>query len=294
MSSTQKNILFIINPISGGKNKAKIREYIHKTFDINLFNVSIANTEYAGHASEMTKNAVENGMDIVVAVGGDGTINEVASQLVNTSTTLAIVPCGSGNGLARDLGISLHYKKAIRQIVSTHAKKMDVGVCNNQYFFSLAGTGFDAKVAYDFNKGKKRKFFGYVRAILIDFFTAKNQNFEIELNNEKITGNYFFITIANCSQWGYNVKVAPNAKLDDGIFTITLCKKPSLFSVIPFGIKVLLGNIEHSKYVTIYSSDKIKLHSKSDFYYHIDGDAKGVSKQIIIEILHKTLNIIAK
>jgi len=294
MTTPKNNILFIINPISGGHNKAKIVKNIHKLLNVNKFNIYVVYTEYAGHAAEIAKKAVETHTDIVVAVGGDGTINEVASQLVNTSTTLAIIPCGSGNGLARDLGISLNYKKALQQINTLQTKKIDVGVCNNQYFFSLAGIGFDAKVAYDFNKGKKRKFFGYLKAILIDFFSSTNQHFEIELDKEKITDKFFFVTIANCSQWGYNVKVAPNAKLDDGAFSINFCKKPSLFSIIPFGIKVLTGKIERSKYVTIKTSNTILMSSKSDFYYHIDGDAKGISRQININILHKALIVKSK
>jgi len=290
----KNKLLFIINPISGGHNKEKIVNAIPKILDSNIFDISILQTEYAGHATEIAKKAVEENMDIVVAVGGDGTINEVASQLVNTNTTLAIIPCGSGNGLARDLGISLHYKKALQLINSLKIKKIDVGMGNNQHFFSLSGIGFDAKVAYDFNRGKKRKFLGYAWAVLKEFFSSKNQYFEIEFENEKITDTFFFITVANCSQWGYNVKVAPNTKLDDGLFSVNLCKKPSHFSVIPFGIKVLSGNIGHSKFVTLRTSNKVTISSKHRFYYHLDGDAKGISEQIEIEILHKALSIIAK
>jgi len=280
----KKRILFIINPVSGGKKKDKIIASIPKLLDINKFDVSIIHTEYVGHASEIAKNAVEKNMDIVVAVGGDGTINEIAASLVGTNTALAIVPCGSGNGLARDLEIPLHYKKAISNINSLNIKQIDVGVCNHQYFFSVTGVGFDAQVAYDFNKGKKRKFLGYVWAILKAFFKTKEQNYEIELENEKISGKYFFITIANCSQWGYNVKMAPNAKLDDGKLDVVLCKKPSLLSSIPFGIKVLAGKIEKSKYVSLKATNRISITSNKDFYYHIDGDAKGVSQQIDAEI----------
>jgi YegS/Rv2252/BmrU family lipid kinase len=294
MSAPKKKILFIINPISGGDHKAKLIKSIPKILDNNRFDIYITHTKYAGHALEIAKKAVKANMDIVVAVGGDGTINEVASQLVNTSTTLAIIPCGSGNGLARDLGISLHYKKAIQQINECHTKQIDVGVCNHQYFFSLAGAGFDAQVAYDFNHGKKRKFLGYVWAIMKDFFSTKNLSFEIELENEKITGNFFFITVANCSQWGYNVKVAPAAKLNDGMFTVNLCKKPSLFSIIPFGIKVLFGKIGHSKYSTLKTSNTVTVCSNSGFYYHIDGDAQGISNKMSIHILPKTLNVIVK
>jgi YegS/Rv2252/BmrU family lipid kinase len=292
MLPEKKKILFIINPISGGHNKAEIIRIVPELLDNNRFDITIAQTQYAGHATEIAKEAIENNTDIVVAVGGDGTINEVASQLVNTDTIFAIIPCGSGNGLARDLRISRHYKKAIKQINSLHIKKIDVGICNHQYFFNLAGAGYDAKVAYDFNRGKKRKFLGYVWAILTDYLSSKEQFYEIDLDEETISGNYFFITIANGSQWGYNVKVAPNACLDDGLFTVNLCRKPSFFSIIPFGIKVLSGKIASSKWVTIKISQKISLRSNSNFHYHIDGDAKGEIRKLDINILHNKLNIV--
>jgi YegS/Rv2252/BmrU family lipid kinase len=294
MLTSKKKIRFIINPISGGYNKIKIIKSVRKLLDENLFDISITHSKYAGHASEMAKKAVENNVDIVVAVGGDGTINEIASQLVNTNTVLAIVPCGSGNGLARDLGISLHYKKAIKQINTLNVKQIDVGACNQQYFFSLAGIGYDAKVAYDFNRGKQRKFLGYGWAVIKGFFSSKEQHFEIKLENEKISDQFFFITAANCSQWGYNVKVAPQAKLDDGVFHIVLCKKTSFFSLLFFGIKILSGRIEKSSFVTIKTSNKMRLSSNNDFFYHLDGDAKGLSQQLNIEILHSALSIIIK
>jgi YegS/Rv2252/BmrU family lipid kinase len=288
----KKKILFIINPISGGHNKAEMVKAIPELLDKERFDISISHSKCAGHAKEMAKKAVENKGDIVVAGGGDGTINEIASQLVNTNTALAIVPCGSGNGLARDLKIPLHYKKAIQQINSLQIKKIDVGVCNDQYFFSLAGAGYDGKVAYDFNQSKKRKFIGYVWAVLKDYFSAKEQPYEIVLDKEKISGKYFFVTIANCSQWGYGVKVASGAKLDDGVFTVNLCKKPSILFIVPFIIRMLLGKLDTSKYCTLKVSKKVSLSSNNPFYYHLDGDAKEVTRQIEVEVLHKSLHIV--
>jgi YegS/Rv2252/BmrU family lipid kinase len=285
-------ILFIINPISGEHNKAEIIRAIPKILDKNRFDIFITHSKRAGHAAEIAQKAVAENIDIVVAVGGDGTINEVATQLVSANTALAIVPCGSGNGLARDLGISLRYKEAIQQINKLELKKIDVGVCNNQYFFSIAGVGYDAKVAYDFNRGKKRKFAGYLWAIVKDYFNVKDQPFEIELEEEKTTGKYFLISVANCSQWGYNVKVAPGAKLDDGLFIVNLCKKPSIFSVIPFGIKLLAGKIEHSKHADFKTTKKISITSDMEFFYHLDGDAKGISRQINIDILPHALMVL--
>ena len=294
VNANATRILFIINPISGGHNKAEIIKAIPKLLDTTKFDISFAHTKRAGHAVKIAKKAVENNMAIVVAVGGDGTINEVASQLVNTNTALAIVPCGSGNGLARELGIPLHYKKAIQQINTLNIIKIDIGICNNLYFFNLFGLGFDGKVAYDFNRGKKRKFLGYAWAILKDYFNVQNQYFEIELENEKIADSFFFVTIANGAQWGYNVKAAPNAQLNDGVFAVNLCKKPSFFSLIPFGIKLLSGKIGTSKYVIIKDTSQVSVSSNKKFFYHLDGDAKGVAKNIKADILPEALRIITR
>ena len=288
----KKKILFIINPISGEHNKIAIIKAIPKLLDTEKFDISITHSKKAGDAAKLAKKAVENNMDIVVAVGGDGTINEIASQLVHTKTALAIVPCGSGNGLARDLKIPFHYQNAIKLINHLKIKKIDVGVCNRQYFFNLTGAGFDAKVAYDFNRGKKRRFIGYVRALFKEYFTLKNLSFAIKLDHEMILDSFFFITVANGSQWGYNVIAAPDAILNDKMFSVNLCKKPPLFDLIPFGIKMLLGRIDRSKYVTLKNSKNILLNSGTDFFYHIDGDAKGTTQNLEISILHEALKII--
>jgi YegS/Rv2252/BmrU family lipid kinase len=290
--TSKKKMLFIINPISGENNKVKLIKSIPKIVDSSKFDISITHTKHAGEAIRIAKKAVEANTDIIGAVGGDGTVNEIASQLVNTDTALTIVPLGSGNGLAHDLGIPLNYKKAIQQIKTLRIKQIDVGVCNHQYFFSLIGVGFDAKVAYDYNRRKKRRFLGYFWAICKNYFNYKEEYYEIDLENEKITDKFFFINIANSSQWGYNVKVAPNAKLDDGIFTVNLCKKPSFFYIIPFAIKLLLGRIDTSKYVTLKTSNTISIEKKKKIFYHIDGDAKGISCQFNIKILHKALHVI--
>jgi YegS/Rv2252/BmrU family lipid kinase len=287
-----KKILFIINPISGGHNKTGIIKAIPKLLDTTQFDIYITHTKYAGHATEIAQKAVKNSMDIVVAVGGDGTINEIASQLVNTPVILAIVPCGSGNGLARDLAIPLHYEKAIKIINTLNIKPIDVGICNQQTFFSLAGMGYDARVAFDFNLSKKRKFLGYTWAVVKGYFNSKEQLYEIELDDEPIAGNFFFITVANCSQWGYNVKVAPNAQLADGLFDIVLCKRPSIFVIIPFGMKILFGKIANSNYISVKRARKILVKSDDNFIYHLDGDAKGATRQIEVDILHKQLNMV--
>jgi YegS/Rv2252/BmrU family lipid kinase len=294
MTCFKKKIHFIINPISGGYNKAAIIKAIPELLNTDKFDIFVSHSEHYGHAAHLAKKAVENNIDIVAAVGGDGTINRIATQLVNTSAALAIVPCGSGNGLARDLGIPLHYEKSIQLINELKTKKIDVGVCNQQYFFSLAGAGFDAKVAHEFNKGKKRKLLGYAWAVLKDFFKENSRPYEIKLDNETIKDRFFFVTAGNCSQWGYNVKVAPDAKLNDNLLSVNLCKKPSVFLLVPFGIKLLSGKIETSKYCNLKTAQNISINANHSFYYHIDGEAKGITQIMEIDILHEALQVVIK
>lgn len=289
----KKRILFIINPISGGHNKAAIQRAIFELLDDSVFDICIEKTKFAGHGRELAKNAVNECFDIIVAVGGDGTINEIASQLVHSNTALAIIPSGSGNGLARDLKIPRNYKKAIKNINSLKVNKIDVGRCNDEYFFSLAGVGFDAKVAYQFNRGKKRGFFGYAWACLRDYYTYKGEFFEIQINDQKLSGEYFFITAANATQWGFNVRVAPQASMQDGEFNVCFCKPPNFFSLIPLGIYVLSNKIENSKLVTIINAKKLHIESPNQFYLHLDGDAKDLQTNISLEILPNALSIIA-
>ena len=170
-----KRILFIINPNSVKRNNSRVSKAIELGIDHAKFIVNKIYTESAGHAVQISKDAVEGKVDIIVAVGGDGTVNEVASQMINSNAVLGIVPLGSGNGLARHLGISRNIEKAIELINRQNTSVIDTGFINGKVFISIAGVGFDAYIAEKFANGNQRGFFGYFKLIANEYFNYKPQ-----------------------------------------------------------------------------------------------------------------------
>lgn len=242
----------------------------------------------------MSKEAVKQNFDVVVAVGGDGTINEVASALVNSETALAIIPSGSGNGLAYHLKIPINLKKSIQIINDLHLDKIDVCKLNQFFVFSVAGIGYDAKVAFDFNHGKGRGMDSYFKAILKNYFTFQSENYIVEYDGKEMQKSAFFITFANSSQWGYNVKVAPHASIQDGLLDVCFCTKPETFTLSPFVIKLLTDRIDESREMHYLQCKhlSIKTQNNQPIYLHIDGDAVDPVSEIMIQIIPMALNVL--
>ncbi len=290
----KKRICFIVNPISGHQFAAKIGAYIDKILDHQRFEYTIFKSAHRGHPSKLAAEAVESGMDIVVAVGGDGTINEVASQLVNTDVILGIIPCGSGNGLARDLRIPLSSKKALERINMLNTRRIDVGKLNQRYFFSIAGIGYDAKVAYDFNLKGERGLRGYVKACIVDYFTYSQKKYRIQTSDNVYYKSFFFITVCNSSEWGYNVKLSPKSSLSDGKLEFFFCKKPSFWAILPFSVLLLSNQLYRSRFVEMVSDRKIVISQsdKKSNLAHIDGDALSIDEKIEISLLEKALTVL--
>lgn len=289
----KRRIVFIINPISGGKKKVDIPNAILTKIDHNKFDVDIRFTERAGHAQEISKQSVDEGIDIIVAVGGDGTINEVASEMIDSKSILGIIPRGSGNGLARHLGISRYVKKALGVINSTRTLKIDTASINGKAFISIAGVGFDAKVAELFANSKKRGFLTYFKIIAEKYATYRPKKYSITLDSGRtITTKALFISIANSNQFGYNTTIAPNAKLNDGKLDICIVKKPFLVEV-PLIINLLLLRAIHlSPHVEIIPASKIIIVQSKNRKVNIDGEAVELGKELNIKVNPLSLNII--
>lgn len=205
----KKNIVFILNPISGTHAKDEIPGIIAKTIDKEKFDYQVKLTEYAGHAADITRQCVADGTDIVVAVGGDGTVNEVARSLVHSSTALGIIPCGSGNGLARHLCLPMDIVKAIKIINHCKIEQLDYGVINGLPFFCTCGMGFDAFISQKFASAKKRGPITYVENVLKEGLKYRPETYTVE--DETGTKKYkaFLIACANASQYGNNAYIAP-------------------------------------------------------------------------------------
>ena len=288
-----KRILFIINPNSAKKSKDRISEAISKKIDNSLFDVSIAYTKHAQHAIVLSKNAVADKVDVIVAVGGDGTVNEVASQMINSNSTLGIVPLGSGNGLARHLGISLNIEQAIDIIAFQNTSVIDTATVNDVPFISIAGVGFDALVAKRFAVGTRRGFLGYFQIIANEYLNYAPQKYTLTFaNGQTITQNALFIAFANSNQFGYDTTIAPNAKIKDGLIDVCVVTKPQIFRIPMIASLLLLKKVDASPFVNITKTKSLIVNCTQDTVVNIDGEAINFGKTLDIKIIPLSLKII--
>ena len=290
--SLKKKLLFIINPVSGGKTTKNIPETIASKIDIQKYEYQIKYTEYAGHARELAQQAIDRNMDIIVAVGGDGTMNEVASCLVHSKRVLGIIPVGSGNGLARHLGISRSVSKAIQFINKGHFQLIDTATVNGRAFISIAGIGFDAYIAKKFKDSKKRGFSGYLKLIASYYLKYKPKKYKIIIDNKTLTVKALFVAIANSNQFGYNTQIAPKAKLNDGLLDVCIVKKPKLLEMPVVANLVLLKMIDKSPHLSITPAKEMLILRKKGKYVNIDGEAVKMKKKLEIKIMPSSLKVI--
>lgn len=284
-----KQIAFIINPISGNKKmrewKNSLPELITNILDKNQWTATLTHTEYANHATELAQYYAHNGFDAVVAVGGDGTVNEVARGLRDTQTALGILPMGSGNGLARHLRIPLDITQAIAMLNYCRPIRIDYGLANDHLFVSTCGTGFDAEVANRFAGSDKRGFITYLRIILHLVFTYKSQNYRITGNSLDESFRAFLITFANANQWGNAALIAPKANLQDGLMDIMIMSPYALLGSLPLAIRLFMGNIDRSSMMHTLRASEIILHRASEGAFHVDGDPIHMGTDISIQIV---------
>jgi YegS/Rv2252/BmrU family lipid kinase len=286
-----KKFLFIINPYSGTKKKEIIEVLIHSYFSKSDFNYEIAYTQYKGHATELAKEAANMQYYAVVAVGGDGSVNEVAQALVQTNTALGIIPAGSGNGLARHLKIPINYKKAIEHLLISSTKLIDTAMLNNYFFVGIAGIGFEALVAWTFAKSKKRGFLSYIRIAFTEWQLYKPIKVTIETEMEKYNTSIFSLAIANSSQYGNNAYISPLSAINDGFLERVIIKKINWFHIPLFIYYLFCKKIYKSKQVETNKIKSISL-SQSASFAHIDGEPVEIGNNIQIVINPSSLNVI--
>ncbi|MEJ7556812.1 MAG: YegS/Rv2252/BmrU family lipid kinase [Pedobacter sp.] len=289
---SRSNILFIINPISGGKNKLKLPLLIGKLLDLSKFIPSYSFTEYAGHAAELAEEAANRNFDIIVAVGGDGTINEVASKVQKFNKILGIIPFGSGNGLARFLKIPLTPSSAVRVINNLHVITIDTGLFNGRGFFNMAGMGFDAYISSVFAEDKSRGLTGYLKLGLKEVLRYKAQTYDLIIDDKKYSFKAFLISIANSSQYGNNAYISPAASVTDGLLDICIVKEFSMMKLPVLAYEMLMAKTDRSKYVNIIKGREITIKRVDEGAVHIDGEPLFMGKDIKISIVPLSLNVI--
>lgn len=288
-----KKVLFIINKFSGGGFQDSLEGRIIDACVKAQHECFIEFTQAKGHAIELARQAVQqNNFKTVFAVGGDGTVNEVAQGLVGTSTTMGIIPNGSGNGLARHLGLHMNFKKSLSLIESTESILMDTLLVNNILSVNVSGVGFDGHVAGMFGKDGTRGFFGYSKLVLKEFFSFKEFIVAVEVDGEKINRKSFIIALANSSQYGNNACVAPQASVCDQLIDVCFIKKIPVLQSIGFGYKMFSGGLHRSALVEIIKAKKISLTFNKPIAFHIDGEAHAPTNNLEIKIQPASLRML--
>lgn len=285
-------VCFIYNPISGVRRLKSLEDLVRQNLDLNRFDYTIQVTSSPKDAMRLATTAVQDNFDIIVAVGGDGTINEIVQGMGNTPLMLGIIPTGSGNGLARHLEIPLEPEKAIKLINNLNTRTIDIASINGYPFASIAGLGFDARVANKYRKLKKRGFYGYFRVVMMEFFRYREREYTLSFNDQKINRQALSLSIANSNQFGYNTIIAPTAKPDDGLLDIVIVKKFPL-SEIPRMIGLLFtGKIDQSSYIESYKTTEIFIVRKRGKRVNIDGEAIKMGKEISVRIQPAAIKVI--
>ena len=282
MDNIQK-IGFIINPISGTRTKANIPNLIDCLIDKNKFEVDIRFTEYAGHAISIATEMAQLNYAIVASVGGDGTMNEIASCLVHTNTSLALIPCGSGNGLVRHLRIPLSVKDAINMINNCRIVEIDYGTANDVKFFCTCGVGFDAYIGNEFAKATKRGFYTYFKSVVNEFFKYKPKKYKLKHGDHVIRERAFLVTFANASQYGNNAYIAPAADIQDGLIDVSILKPFPIYRVMGLGMRLMTKKIAKSQYVQLLKAEEIMIKRKKKDIFHFDGEPCIMKKKIKIK-----------
>lgn len=292
-----KRILFIVNPISGIEGKQHLPRLVASYINQDLYRYEITYTQYRHHARDIARSAVQRQFDAVVAVGGDGSINEIASQLVGSRVALGIVPLGSGNGLARKLGI---YTPRIPEAISTlnhfFAKAIDVGVANEQYFFSNAGVGAEADVVHDYAKVKTRGLWSYARLGYQHTFSHQAPEYHISLPDGTVLNRRcFLINVSNAGQYGYGVGFTPQSDLSDGLLELTMVRDFKIRTQAALlAALTALKRPEWSGLLEVIPLAKCTITTEQAVALQLDGDPAPASRNLVCSVLPQALRVLVQ
>lgn len=289
----KSNILAIVNPKAGTlRNKSRLLNDFIAIFAKEkgqFLHVDFKLTQFPGHATELARSAAQEGYGLCLAMGGDGTMNEVALGLLNSETPLGIIPLGSGNGLARHLGVSMDPKKAFRQLLAGYTISMDSGQINGRPFFLAAGIGFEGVVAHEFSKQKVRGFSQYIQSAAKAFWSYNPISIEWEIDKQRMSGEVFTMTFANGSQYGNNARIAYGSSICDGklnqaiVFPFPFWKGSQIF------LQLMQGKLNSCKHYQIHPFERITMKSIEPLIGHLDGEPVNFGSELEVKILPGSL-----
>ncbi|WP_374948375.1 diacylglycerol/lipid kinase family protein [Mucilaginibacter sp.] len=288
----KRKALFIINPVSGGKQKDDVPGFIRKYLDHSILEYETVYSTGVKHARDVAREMAPV-FDMIVAVGGDGTINEVASAIAGTDTILGVIPYGSGNGLSRFLGVPMNASAAIKLLNTGKALRIDAGKMNGKWFFNMAGMGFDAHISHVFAKGsEKRGFMSYLKSSLTEIAKYKAQTYLINIDGVQYQREAFMLSLANSSQYGNNAHISPTASVQDGLLDVCIIKPFPLYRFPEMGIRMFTKTADSSSYVEIIKGKHIQITRTQPGPIHLDGEPREADIDLTIDVMPAALNII--
>lgn len=265
---------------------------IAKNLDQGIFDYSIVYTDGADHAKTIAADSIGK-VDMVVAVGGDGTINEVASGIAGSDAVLGVLPYGSGNGLSRFLGVPMDPAKAILNLNNWHVEAIDAGQADGEWFFNMAGMGFDAHIAEVFAHSEKRGFFTYIKSAFREVMNYKADDYHIDIDGKRYERNAYMLSIANSSQYGNNAHVSPDASVQDGLLDVCIIKPFPVWRFIELGIRMFTKTSTGSKYLEIVKGENITISRAQPGPMHLDGEPRMAGTRVEVKVMPAALKIIA-
>lgn len=278
-------ILFIVNPVSGGKDKTSIVKAARAAFPSS----EIVMTSRAGEAEELARASAA---DVVVAVGGDGTVREVACGLIGSDKALGIIPCGSGDGLALHLGISRNVRKALKTLKEGHTTMIDYATVNGRPFFCTTGVGMDAVVANKFASSGSRGFRTYIAEAFETWYHYKAEKYTIIVDGEEYVLPAVIITIGNINQWGNDARITSLASVTDGLLDVAVMDQFNAMDIPVLATKLMDGRVHTSRFVTMLRGRKVILRRPSPGAAHLDGDPCEMGEEIVAEIVPASLKAV--
>lgn len=290
--NVKRKIVFVYNPISGSHKLLPVVPIIEKFINNDIYDYEIINTQHKGHATEIAREYAARRYDAVIAVGGDGTVNEVGCGLIGSDTALGIIPCGSGNGLARHLGIPIDPFKAVKWLDKSIFTDIDYGTMNGQPFFCTCGVGFDAKVSDSFSKAGTRGVLTYLESIMKEIATYHNETYKLSFDDSSETFEAFFITCANADQWGNNAFIAPTASLQDGLLDVIAAHPFNVVDAPLIAFQLFNRQIDKNPKVSVRKCNGVTITRQKEGPAHYDGDPVIMGREIRIEIVPSGLKVL--
>lgn len=281
----------IINPISGVGSKRAIPKLIEKMGKENADEILISFTEYVGHASILTQDAIRSGAECIIAVGGDGTVNEVARAMLYSNAVLGIIPKGSGNGLARELHIPMDVQRALNVIRDRHITSIDCCRANDRVFFCTCGVGFDAAVSQKFAHEKRRGSLTYIKNTIEEYLSYHPEQYELIIDGQEMREKAFLVACANASQYGNNAYIAPHANIQDGEIDITILSPFLPIDIAPLAIQLFARKIDRNSKIKTMKAKQVSIIRSKPGVMHLDGEPVMADSRIDVSVIPHALNV---